>query len=403
MNYYLMHKDNKVCSLDIDIFTGIIKDYKVLEKELFPVYIDNIIAMNDWWTNRAIPKTRANIINIIRRLNIFTPESLMVRNLALNLSDCYWVKEIGSALKYKEVNFYENDFEKLDLSSVYSNKYTKEHLEKSPTSSLNGQMPKYWVIRKGKRVLVKNAIDIIGRHQCLNEVFISSLHKRLKEYDTVSYSLITLNKEVKAVSCPCFTDINKEYIPLAYLIKREQITTNDINKLRNNIYKALEEIGISYHKAERFFSYLHTTDFIVSNTDRHLNNYGILRDTNTLKTIGFAPIFDNGNSLLYKSVYDVRSKEFKELKTKTNGIYDTDMKTIKHGGNWINNINLTLLPTVDELYKFYKSNLYEDNNIAEKIAYAYKYKIKIIEKMRENIPLYDIIKGREKYIEELHL
>ena len=33
------------------------------------------------------------------------------------------------------------------------------------------------------------------------------------------------------------------------------------------------------------------------NEDRHLNNFGIIRDVNTLKWVDVAPIFDNGQSL----------------------------------------------------------------------------------------------------------
>ena len=33
------------------------------------------------------------------------------------------------------------------------------------------------------------------------------------------------------------------------------------------------------------------------NEDRHLNNFGIIRDINTLKWIDVAAIFDNGQSL----------------------------------------------------------------------------------------------------------
>ena len=33
------------------------------------------------------------------------------------------------------------------------------------------------------------------------------------------------------------------------------------------------------------------------NDDRHLNNFGIIRDVNTLKWTSVCPIFDNGQSL----------------------------------------------------------------------------------------------------------
>lgn len=42
------------------------------------------------------------------------------------------------------------------------------------------------------------------------------------------------------------------------------------------------------------------------NEDRHLNNFGIIRDINTLKWLDMAPIFDNGQSL---NVQDYNDEE----------------------------------------------------------------------------------------------
>ena len=39
-------------------------------------------------------------------------------------------------------------------------------------------------------------------------------------------------------------------------------------------------------------------DALVYNTDRHLNNYGFLRDNDTYNVVGMAPIFDNGCGML---------------------------------------------------------------------------------------------------------
>ena len=38
-------------------------------------------------------------------------------------------------------------------------------------------------------------------------------------------------------------------------------------------------------------------DYLIMNEDRHLNNFGIIRDVNTLEWLDVAPIFDNGQSL----------------------------------------------------------------------------------------------------------
>jgi hypothetical protein len=40
-----------------------------------------------------------------------------------------------------------------------------------------------------------------------------------------------------------------------------------------------------------------TLDYIISNEDRHFNNFGLLRNAETLEWLGLAPIFDSGTSL----------------------------------------------------------------------------------------------------------
>ena len=42
---------------------------------------------------------------------------------------------------------------------------------------------------------------------------------------------------------------------------------------------------------------MYIIDYLITNEDRHLNNFGIIRDVNTLKWLDVAPIFDNGESL----------------------------------------------------------------------------------------------------------
>ena len=42
---------------------------------------------------------------------------------------------------------------------------------------------------------------------------------------------------------------------------------------------------------------MYIVDFLIMNEDRHLNNFGIIRDVNTLKWLDVAPRFDNGQSL----------------------------------------------------------------------------------------------------------
>lgn len=59
-------------------------------------------------------------------------------------------------------------------------------------------------------------------------------------------------------------------------------------------------------------------DYIIANEDRHLNNFGAIRNAETLEWIGMGPIYDSGSSLGYdklaiqiKSGKDITCKPFK--------------------------------------------------------------------------------------------
>lgn len=101
--------------------------------------------------------------------------------------------------------------------------------------------------------------------------------------------------------CPCFIDINTE------LITARQIMDDTIDDYDSYIHK-LESKGIedARIKMENMF----ILDYLMLNEDRHLNNFGIIRNVNTLKWMDVAPIFDSGQSLNIQ--YDGEYKFFHE-------------------------------------------------------------------------------------------
>ncbi len=59
-------------------------------------------------------------------------------------------------------------------------------------------------------------------------------------------------------------------------------------------------------------------DYLIANEDRHLNNFGLLRDPDTLDYLGPAPLYDSGSSLGYNKLTpqilsgkDINCKPFK--------------------------------------------------------------------------------------------
>ena len=74
------------------------------------------------------------------------------------------------------------------------------------------------------------------------------------------------------------------------------------------IQYALDKPGIQ--GAVPFLDRMIVLDYIIANEDRHFNNFGVLREAETLKWLGFAPIYDSGSSLGYdKTPMQIRSEK----------------------------------------------------------------------------------------------
>ncbi|MBQ9318710.1 MAG: hypothetical protein IJR82_03690 [Bacilli bacterium] len=111
-------------------------------------------------------------------------------------------------------------------------------------------------------------------------------------FNHVEYTLDTY-KDIVVSKCPCFITKETELITCNQIINGSkkhnnyQDYENYIKILENNDIKNVRE------KIENMY----ILDFLIMNEDRHLNNFGIIRNVNTLKWIDVAPIFDNGQSL----------------------------------------------------------------------------------------------------------
>ena len=68
--------------------------------------------------------------------------------------------------------------------------------------------------------------------------------------------------------------------------------------------------GLGIQDAISFLDRMIVLDYIIANEDRHFNNFGALREAETLQWIGFAPIYDSGSSLGYdKTPMQIRSEK----------------------------------------------------------------------------------------------
>ena len=99
---------------------------------------------------------------------------------------------------------------------------------------------------------------------------------------------------------PLFTSETKEFVSAYQLLMNYKIP-NESSLYASLISKAVA-MGLEEKKVRQQLEYTIMTDFILSNTDRHLNNMGFLWETEQHRFTDMAPIFDTGNRLFIGEV-----------------------------------------------------------------------------------------------------
>jgi hypothetical protein len=305
-----MNKDTEVLLAEYDsangVFSKIIDVYNI---EYAPYILksfyvkDNInndlfrANISEWFRGRGIPSWRDRLDLLLHRLNINAPSELLDKSFGLSLSDQYWIKPFDLEVNYDEINFFDNDFDYIEFMEASLSKNSKlitsENSLKTPNNTTDGMLKKAWVIEGGTRYLLKGGYknEVL---QPFNEVLASLICERLG-FNHVTYTL-DIYKDIVVSKCPCFVNKDTELITCNQ-IKNDMKRHNSKEDLEYYI-DILEKYGIK--EAREKIENMYILDFLVMNEDRHLNNFGIIRDVNTLKWLDVAPIFDNGQSLNIK-------------------------------------------------------------------------------------------------------
>lgn len=303
--YFLMHKDDTAAAVTIDDVTGaMLRVAPQAQPELLPLGgRKSPDELRGWWQRRAVPVSQGIVQRYLEQMGLPTPQAYLVRNLGLSLSDHYWIKPVDAALTWSDVSLFSNDFRDPvgalsftqaagDLPIAHASSY-------SPGSSLQGDLKKAWIISGGKRMLVK------GNHgansqESLNEVAATMLHRKQGRMPYAAYLPYRL-EDAAQYGCICedFCSETLEFVPAIDVVQSEK--KDNATSVFEHFIRVCEAHGLPETVTRPFLEYQILTDFLLTNVDRHLNNFGILRDSGTLRFVSMAPIFDSGNSMFWNT------------------------------------------------------------------------------------------------------
>ncbi|KFJ04028.1 HipA-like domain-containing protein [Bifidobacterium tsurumiense] len=290
--------------------SGVILDARRLPRELVDHGKPAVYArrINEWWRHRAVPSTRDGLRNALDALGVRSATELLERSHGLSLSDQYWIRDEDSDLEWKDVNFFHNPFDE-EVGRVMLTFRSSSHRFSfnAPDASTGGDLPKRWTIgENSERLLIK-----AGRtgQEPVNELIATSLARRLG-IKAVEYRLGETDNKAVSICGQMLTDT--EELVSAWQLLGSVKTDNRLDA-RDAWLLAAQSFGCDIQAASDATDDWLLVDWLMRNTDRHYNNFGLIRDVETLH-VRPAPLFDTGASLWCGEIRidtgDYKSKPF---------------------------------------------------------------------------------------------
>ena len=390
--YFLMHKDIPVCLMEIsdDGTLGSVRRNEAASAH-FPLGGQmNNMKFHEWWRDRAIPKTRHGARSALQRLGYSSTNSALVNNLALSLSDCDWIRPREERLTWKDTNLFTNDFVdtfgEITINRDHMIDLRKETRFNCATSQ--GELQKKWCIDKeGRRYMIKGNYGQ-SYQQSLNEIFAAKLHEQQGFSEYTHYSLVRLQVDgnVEGLGCMCydFCSEDVECISAWELLQTIKIKQNE--SYYYPLKKVCLKLGMSEEKFSDFIDYQIMTDYLITNTDRHMNNIAIVRNPDTLQVLGFAPIYDSGNSMFYNIPYEKLS-QVRLDDIRTHSFIEKEIKLLQY----VRNRSLVDIDKAEMDFSIYEKDVLERHIRIPKLKELYERKL---EKLRAFQKGKDIWKNR---------
>jgi len=373
MNYLLLYENNIASELQFDENYNVVQ-FIIHNKYYLPPYIaieENIdnTSFDNWIKHRKISSARENIQEVLEEYNVENTKELFIKNYGLSLTDHYWIKPLNDSKKWKDINFFENDFSTKMGDILIGNGFSSEETEISPESTSGGMLPKKWDKKEDGIYLIRKSNKAFAQ-ESFNEIIANEIMSRLN-INNVKYKIEWQNNKPFSV-CKNFLNKDQELIhanDFVHVINYDDKYNNLIkickNKNMHNIKRNLDEMLI--------------VDYIIGNTDRHSSNYGFIRNTKTLQYEGFAPIYDNGSSLWHNKheidiniLHNITSKPFKPY-------HNEQIKLV--------DLNIFDSNKLDNLSDFINDTFKANDRITEKrrnlIIYGVMYKIDQLKKLQE--------------------
>ena len=297
---YLKLENKTVCKFDLsqNHFEILEPDYlpfslrdrlidttKVQNQNMSEIWFRNKELLSSFFYERTLSVNRENAKYIMNQLGIRQNNDFESRYKAmilckgLSVSDNYWITN-DEQEKWENVNLSKNPLhETLQQIALFGRSLTVNGKIISPEITGQGAYAKAWYRENNKLYLYK--ANSSGGNECEREVLTSNI---LDCFNVPHVKYELTKKEGKTV-CKC-ENMNLDYTSRVDAFDFDKWTT----KKGLDLYDEAKKID-----SDLFYKTI-VVDYLVSNSDRHIGNWGFYMDNKSGKIIGMHPLYDHNNS-----------------------------------------------------------------------------------------------------------
>ncbi len=330
MDYILKHKDIDCGYMSIDEVTGEVSSFALIDENAAPFLGKcNMSNINKWWDMRSISGDREDLEVLLKNKGCATRQAYLLKNLGLSLTDTYWVCPVDKDLSWEDINPY-----------VHKDKtYTCD-------ASLPGATPKKWDLEHKKPILIKE-MNGYGGILAVNEVFSSYISEMQKNNIPYAKCAAVKSESRSKSGSTSFCTENLEYIPA-----REIVNGDNLADVYEDYIYECSAYGIREDIIRDSLDYQVLIDFLMSNKERSLSDFGILRDSDTLEFKAPAPLYDFSRSMYYDQK-EPRIYQRGQILNKGAGDFIKKTKPLLDKVENRRILNAALLPNKDMTRDFY--------------------------------------------------
>lgn len=245
-------------------------------------------AVVSWLAGRVLLLSRANakwIYNLFRFEQVSTAEqhvkiALVCR--AVSVLDPYWLKfDDDGEISWESVDVRKNPLNEVVAQvALHGKSLTLQGSPVTPELTTNGAYAKAWRRHEDSSLWLYK-LGANGNTESRIEVMCSNLLDKMN-VEHVHYEA-GQDEDKYVCMCPCMTTESK-----AILTGMEFISYCNVNGIDPDTHM-FEIDGESIYK-------MWIVDFLISNRDRHGQNWGFFYDTETMEILGCHPLFDHNNA-----------------------------------------------------------------------------------------------------------